>query len=269
MANYRQIHVSIWKDDWFLDLDTEAKLLFIYLFSNELASLAGIYKLPLKVIAFETGLSSDYIMNTLAMFEQAGKVYYQNGIVWIRKMRDYNRGGDKVQIRINTDLDQIPDCELKRKYLAYHTPEIPYPYPIHTLSYEEEEEMKKNEDPMKGSEGGVHPPLSNGDAFATNIYTQVTGHMIIPGDTQKKIEAEHTIRTIAARQAQPVAYLQPFWQEWNRRKYNQSNTGWLTDWAVTGVIPASNRRTNAKQRTAEEALSQALAAGKEFLNDGE
>lgn len=31
MANYRQIHTQIWRDNWFLDLEADEKLLFIYL----------------------------------------------------------------------------------------------------------------------------------------------------------------------------------------------------------------------------------------------
>ena len=65
MAGYRQIHTQIWKDEWFLDLEPQAKLLFIYLFGNENTSLSGIYKLPLKVILFETGLDKEYVVNTL------------------------------------------------------------------------------------------------------------------------------------------------------------------------------------------------------------
>src|SRR3972149_7999433 len=103
MANYRQIHVSIWKDEWFLDLDPDEKLLFIYLFSNESASLAGIYKLALKVIAFETNLPIDFVKKTLAKFEKAGKVYYREGVIWVKNLRKYNRGSSKVDIRIQTD----------------------------------------------------------------------------------------------------------------------------------------------------------------------
>jgi hypothetical protein len=120
MANYRQIHVSIWKDEWFLDLDPDEKLLFIYLFSNENTSLSGIYKLAFKVICFETCLDREFVKNALDKFEQAGKVYYRNGVVWVKKMRDYNRGGETVWKRILADVDSIPDCEIKRMYLDYY-----------------------------------------------------------------------------------------------------------------------------------------------------
>lgn len=120
MANYRQIHVSIWKDEWFLDLDTDEKLLFIYLFSNESASLAGIYKIALKVICFETGLDAEFVTAALTKFARDGKVYYQDGYIWVVNMREYNRGGETVYKRIVADVEALPNCELKRKYLEYY-----------------------------------------------------------------------------------------------------------------------------------------------------
>jgi len=118
MANYRQIHVSIWKDEWFLDLDPREKLLFIYLFSNESTSLAGIYKIPLKVIAFETCLDTEYVLGAIDKFSQAGKVHYDNGIVWVVNMWRYHESkSPKVQQRKDTDIASIPDCALKIQYL--------------------------------------------------------------------------------------------------------------------------------------------------------
>ena len=71
MADYRQIHTCIWKDSWFLELPSDYKLLFIYLFSNERACLAGLYDLSIKVIAFETELERDTIETGLEQFAQA------------------------------------------------------------------------------------------------------------------------------------------------------------------------------------------------------
>ena len=65
MSEYRQIHMKIWKDAWFLDLEPDHKLLFIYLFSNERSSIAGIYELSKRIMAFETGLTSEKITSGL------------------------------------------------------------------------------------------------------------------------------------------------------------------------------------------------------------
>ncbi len=145
MANYRQIHVSIWKDEWFMELNPQEKVLFIYLFSNESTSLTGLYKLPMRVIAFETGLKKDFILSTLEKFSQAGKVHYQDGIVWVVNLSRYHQTkSPKVDIRKAKDIDGIPDCELKRLYLDWN---IQYRYTIDTrLQLKEKEEEEEKED---------------------------------------------------------------------------------------------------------------------------
>jgi hypothetical protein len=117
MANYRQVHTKIWKDRWFLDLEPEHKLLFIYLFSNERASISGIYELPKKVIAFETGLNEETLENGLQIFEEAQKAFVWDGVVWVKNLRKYHEtSSPKVQTRILSDIDEVKDCELKAIY---------------------------------------------------------------------------------------------------------------------------------------------------------
>ena len=72
MTTYRQIHIKIWKDGWFLELSSDLKLLFIYLFSNERANLFGLYELPMKVICWETDLDLDTVHAGLTHF--VGKI---------------------------------------------------------------------------------------------------------------------------------------------------------------------------------------------------
>ena len=166
MANYRQIHVSLWKDEWFLDLEPDEKLLFIYLFSNESTSLAGIYRLAFKVICFETGLTPEFVKKTLKKFDDDQKVYYDDGVVWVVNMRRYHETKSiKVQTRIRNDIDEIPDCPIKIAYLEnVNTVSIPYPYP--NLKEEEEEEDKKEEE-VSGN--GIYTDLSVAFVNKTNI----------------------------------------------------------------------------------------------------
>ena len=129
---YRQIHTQIWKDDWFMELEADEKLLFIYLFSNENTTLAGIYKLNLKVAAFETGLPIERIKVIIESFARAGKVVYASGIIWVVNLMRYNATSQspKVKTAIDKALAMIPDCNIKAAYLAGR---IPYQYPMDTV----------------------------------------------------------------------------------------------------------------------------------------
>jgi len=129
MAEFRQLHVRMWKDAWFITLEPQAKLLWIYLFSNAQASVSGIYELPISVIAFETGLEEDQVAKTLASFQEEGKILLDpvRHIVWIKKLRQYNETNSiKVKSRIWKDYEFLPECALKLAYAAYYgVPDLP------------------------------------------------------------------------------------------------------------------------------------------------
>ena len=127
MAEFRNIHSKIWKDDWFTELAPDEKLVFIYLFSNERASVCGMYEMPIKFIAFETGISLDRVSEIMDTLSRAGKVLYEGGVVWVVNLPKYNNSGSspKIAVRAARDVEMIPDCNLKRRYLEAQ--KIPYP----------------------------------------------------------------------------------------------------------------------------------------------
>lgn len=148
MANYRQIHTQIWRDNWFLELKPDEKLLFIYLFSNDSTNLAGIYEIHESIIAFETGLRPARIREILSKFEADNKVHSKDGIVWIVNMRKYHSStGEKVKRGIEISLYGIPDCELKQKYCIANgiNPENTLSENSDTLSYNKSKSKSKRE----------------------------------------------------------------------------------------------------------------------------
>lgn len=137
MANYRQIHTCIWKDAWFFDLEPDHKLLWVYLFSNERANLAGLYDIHKKIIAFETGLSLQSIDAGFAAFTKAGKAYYEDGWVWVPNLIKYNTGSlnsDKIRTHIVGILAHIADSPLKTRCIGYYNSRVDAGYRIDTLS---------------------------------------------------------------------------------------------------------------------------------------
>lgn len=128
MADYRSVQTRMWREDeWFQELDVEARLLWIYLFTNPSASPAGIYRLSLRTMAFESGVSYEAAQDLMRQFATDGKAYYEDGVVWVVNMRRLQfptliDGSKEWQtgIRIQRDIDAIPDrCALKAQYLAH------------------------------------------------------------------------------------------------------------------------------------------------------
>jgi DnaD/phage-associated family protein len=123
MADYRQCHTKIWADSWFIELSSEQKLLFMYLFSNQRASVCGLYELPIRVMSFETGIDRDTIKKCLEVYTKADKAYYDfnASVLWVVNMPKYQSStSPKLKARIEADITAVPDCELKRLFFEKH-----------------------------------------------------------------------------------------------------------------------------------------------------
>lgn len=120
MAGYRQFHTQFWKDEWVMNLEPLKRYLFIYLFTNDLSSISGLYKIPLKVVANETDLDLEFIKETFAEFETAQKILYADGILWVVNMQKFHKNASPTTMtRVRKDVELIPDCLAKKAYL-YH-----------------------------------------------------------------------------------------------------------------------------------------------------
>jgi DnaD/phage-associated family protein len=171
MAEYRQIHCAIWRDDWFLELSPDEKLLFIYLFSNENTNLAGIYKLSIRHAQLETGMDAERITTLLALFESAGKVVHLDGYIWIKNLRKYNASrSPKTASAISAVLDGIPDCAIKRAYITYYSGGIPYQYGIDTSLTKQNKTKQNNNSEVEA----VEDTLSERPAIFL-LYEQAIG----------------------------------------------------------------------------------------------
>ena len=200
MANYRQIHTQIWRDNWFLDLEPDEKLLFIYLFSNDSTNLAGIYEIHQRVIELETGLDKKRIEEILNRFEREGKVHYQDGIVWMVNMRKYHsNAGEKVRRSIEIIIEGIPDCEVKQKYCIYNgiAIENTLSEKKDTLSYSKSKSKLKSKSKTEEEEEEETPEGGTVTSSQAQKILSITEHIQKAG-TQLKPDDEQAIKQLAA-----------------------------------------------------------------------
>lgn len=193
MANYRQIHTQIWRDNWFLELRPDEKLLFIYLFSNDNSNLAGIYEIHESIIALETGLRPARIREILVKLEASNKVHYGGGVVWIVNMRKYHsNASEKVQKNIDAAIYDIQDGEIKNRYCIANgitlenTVSIPYGYHMDTLSHSKSKSKSKTEEEEKEKtpEGGTVTSAQSQKISSITDHIQKTGLQLKPTDEQ-------------------------------------------------------------------------------------
>ena len=138
MANqFRTVRCDMWrKDEWFAELAPDAKLIWIYAFTNESTSPAGIYCIALRTIANETGVPMARVREVVAQFSRDGKLYYEDGIIWPVTMRKHQVGElkptDHLVARIRTDLAELPAAPIVDCYAAYYGAQPGREKPLHS-----------------------------------------------------------------------------------------------------------------------------------------
>ena len=97
MAKHRYFDTRFWSDNFIANLNPLERYLFLYFLLNEHTNICGIYELPLKIMAFETGIDIEMLPKMLKRFE--GKVEYINGWVWVVNFIKHQDNGSKDIIK--------------------------------------------------------------------------------------------------------------------------------------------------------------------------
>ena len=77
----RYVSTSFWDDEWVQTLTFTEKGLYLYLLTNPLTNIAGVYKLSPRRIVFDTGLEEAEVAKIMEKFETAGKAYHHGEFV--------------------------------------------------------------------------------------------------------------------------------------------------------------------------------------------
>jgi len=172
MSKNTFFHTRFWQDTYICDLDPIEKLLFIYAITSPYLGLTGIYEVPLKYVAFETGLDKDMVVKIFNRFEQEGKVIYRNGWLCVVKYPKYQKfSGEKLLIAVENEISRVPKDILDIF--------IDYGYPIDTLSIpsrDRERERDKEMDIKKSkSQPSNLPDYSNDFSNFWDAYPRKVG----------------------------------------------------------------------------------------------
>jgi hypothetical protein len=138
MAIFRKIHTQLWSDPFFSELDSEKKLFYVYLLTNEKTKQCGIYEISKKHICFDLNLSLDKVNKLLNFFISKGKIQFSETTneLAMRNWKKYNYStSPKVVKCIESELKLVKNRVL-----------IEYIYSIDTLSQEEEEKEEEKEE---------------------------------------------------------------------------------------------------------------------------
>lgn len=84
MSRLNDIEDAIWSDPPFHALTPDAKLLYVWSFTNAHVGMAGLYKVPESTIAHETGLSTDQVTAAIGELEAGRFLFYDGTWMYVR-----------------------------------------------------------------------------------------------------------------------------------------------------------------------------------------
>ncbi|WP_445394255.1 hypothetical protein [Stenotrophomonas maltophilia] len=112
MRDYGKIHTGFWASETMLGLESDARLLAIYLMTSQHTTMLGAFRLPDAYACEDLGWSSERFQKGLETLSQAGFVKYDRvtKVVWIVKFVKWNRPDNPNQQKSIVKLAQaLPD----------------------------------------------------------------------------------------------------------------------------------------------------------------
>jgi len=202
----RRFETAYWSDPFVMKLPAEAKLLYVYLWTNLHCNQAGLYEIAPETISFETGLAQEEVPKLLCSLEPKITWCPEQNLVWVKNFLRHQTKSPQFLVAAAKCLQSINNNGLVREFLEYNRAynlSIPYQYPIDReavsdsdtlpLSYTDTETLVEEEiGVVKGKEKlttrGTTPAseseygesLSSGDRDVISVWRSVKGFRMAP-----------------------------------------------------------------------------------------
>jgi hypothetical protein len=128
MARLRVINTRFWNDDYIARLNPLERYLFLYFLTNPATDISGIYELPIRTIATETGIENEMLNMMIEKFAKDGKIYHFSGWNFVKNFSKHQTMNPKIVKGIEISLSKVPN-----EVLSHFG--IEQPYTIDSLSH--------------------------------------------------------------------------------------------------------------------------------------
>lgn len=108
VAKNRIINTQFWYDAYIFDLKPKDKLVFLYLLTNPITNIAGIYEVPDRRISIDTGLSVRDVRGALDRFSGDGKIMRYKDWVYIKNFSRHQANSPKIAAGIDAIVEELP-----------------------------------------------------------------------------------------------------------------------------------------------------------------
>jgi hypothetical protein len=110
MANtLRSVNTKFWNDPFIEELNPSEKLLFLYLLTNPLCSLLGIYEISMKKIIYDTGLNTETIRKGFERFDNHSKAFYKGNFVVLPNFLKNQNLNKNMKVAVLRQFNELPE----------------------------------------------------------------------------------------------------------------------------------------------------------------
>lgn len=133
----RGFNTEFWADTFVEALPPEGKLLYAYLWTNPHCNQAGLYKISLSRIAYETKLPLEELPSLIESLEPKVKWYPDENLIWVKNFIKHQSKSPKFLTAVASRLKDINNNGVVRELMEYnlkkYTISIPYTYSMDTV----------------------------------------------------------------------------------------------------------------------------------------
>lgn len=104
----RIVYTHFWQDDNFAELSKEAKILFLYLISNDSIGLIPVYKISDRVTTYCTGIKKEDLPQYRQELEKVGMFYEEGYYIMDNEFAQYDYIGGKSKHAKIKEIDKLP-----------------------------------------------------------------------------------------------------------------------------------------------------------------
>ena len=103
------IKTEMWADPWFVPLNREEKLLWVYLITNPVINIAGIMREDINLLAFHCSIDVDDAKAAMDKFVTDKKVLYQDNFIFVINWMEYHCYNPSVLVGAKACIADVPD----------------------------------------------------------------------------------------------------------------------------------------------------------------
>jgi hypothetical protein len=198
--------VSFWDDEWICSLKPIEKLLYVYLLTNPLTNIAGVYKITGRRICFDTGLTPKQIQEFMAKFQDAHKAIRMGEyIVIINAPKHQVLDNEKIFSGVVNCLLEVDPVYLRQLVRMNYKFDLKVVFDRLGMPYKEVSIPPEGVSDPLPAKSPIDMVLENSADVGFFIETDVAGRLVSSIDPSW-IDGPHTFMELAAERARGGRY---------------------------------------------------------------